>query len=103
MENLQVVDDIVEQAEHLVSRFYGDEETVFVFTADHGMSKIGNHGDGGTSNPPTTRTPTRPSYNPVSQTLTTLELLSSSGVKASEARFPTQTHPRMMGTPCPGI
>ena len=52
MENLQVVDDIVEQAEHLVSRFYGDEETVFVFTADHGMSKIGNHGDGGTLNPP---------------------------------------------------
>ena len=52
MENIKVVDDIVEQVERLVSRFYGDEETVFVFTADHGMSKIGNHGDGGTLNPP---------------------------------------------------
>ena len=103
MENLKVVDDIVEQAERLVSRFYGDEETVFVFTADHGMSKIGNHGDGGTSNPPTTRTSTRPSYNPVSQTLTTLELLSSSGVKASEARFPTQTHLHTIVIHCPGI
>jgi len=48
MENIKVVDDIVKRTERLVSQFYGDEETVFVFTADHGMSKIGNHGDGGT-------------------------------------------------------
>ena len=48
MENIKVVDDIVEWTERLVSRFYRDEETVFIFTADHGMSKIGNHGDGGT-------------------------------------------------------
>ena len=52
MENIKVVDDIVKQAERLVSEFYGDEETVFIFTADHGMSKIGNHGDGGTSGLP---------------------------------------------------
>ena len=52
MENIKVVDDIVKRTERLVSEFYGDEETVFVFTADHGMSKIGNHGDGGTSKPP---------------------------------------------------
>jgi len=47
MENIKVVDDIVKRTERLVSQFYGDEDTVFIFTADHGMSKIGNHGDGG--------------------------------------------------------
>ena len=45
--NIQVVDMIVRQAEALFTEFYGDEETAFVFTADHGMSVIGNHGDGG--------------------------------------------------------
>jgi len=47
MDNIRVVDDIVRQTERLMSEFYGDEETSYVFTADHGMSKIGNHGDGG--------------------------------------------------------
>jgi phosphatidylinositol glycan class N len=47
MDNIRVVDDIVRQTEQLMSEFYGDEETSYVFTADHGMSKIGNHGDGG--------------------------------------------------------
>ena len=56
MKNIKVVDDIVERTERLVSQFYGDEETVFVFTADHGMSKIGNHGDGGASKNPNTFT-----------------------------------------------
>lgn len=51
MENIKVVDDIVKQTERLVLEFYGDGDTVFIFTADHGMSKIGNHGDGGTSTP----------------------------------------------------
>lgn len=51
MDNIKVVDDIVKRTERLVSRFYGDDETVYVFTADHGMSKIGNHGDGGTLEP----------------------------------------------------
>ena len=61
MENIKVVDDIVGRTERLVSDFYGDEETVFVFTADHGMSKIGNHGDGGTSTRASERiTSTRP-------------------------------------------
>jgi len=56
MENIKVVDDIVNQTERLLSQFYGDEDTVFIFTADHGMSKIGNHGDGGTGgSEPTTR------------------------------------------------
>lgn len=47
MNNIQVVDDIVRETEKLFFDFFGDEETAFVFTADHGMSKIGNHGDGG--------------------------------------------------------
>jgi phosphatidylinositol glycan class N len=47
MNNIRVVDDIVRQTEQLMSEFYGHQETSYVFTADHGMSKIGNHGDGG--------------------------------------------------------
>lgn len=54
MNNIQVVDSIVRQTEELFSNFYHDEETSFIFTADHGMSKIGNHGDG---DPDNTRTP----------------------------------------------
>ncbi|KAH9482188.1 GPI ethanolamine phosphate transferase 1 [Psilocybe cubensis] len=54
MKNIQVVDSIVRETEKLVNDFYGDEDTAFIFTADHGMSVIGNHGDG---HPDNTRTP----------------------------------------------
>ncbi|KAF8840654.1 PigN-domain-containing protein [Paxillus ammoniavirescens] len=54
MNNIQVVDNIVRETEKLFLQFYDDEETSFIFTADHGMSKIGNHGDG---DPDNTRTP----------------------------------------------
>ncbi|KAH9915518.1 Phosphatidylinositolglycan class N-domain-containing protein [Fomitopsis serialis] len=54
MANIQVVDEIVHQVEQLFIDFYKDSETAFVFTADHGMSTIGNHGDG---HPDNTRTP----------------------------------------------
>ncbi|KAF5331414.1 hypothetical protein D9611_011869 [Ephemerocybe angulata] len=54
MNNIRVVDDIVQRAEALLSEFYGDDDTSFIFTADHGMSEIGNHGDG---HPDNTRTP----------------------------------------------
>ncbi|KAI6012879.1 Phosphatidylinositolglycan class N-domain-containing protein [Pisolithus microcarpus] len=54
MRNIQVVDNIVDEVENLVSHFYGDQETSYIFTADHGMSRIGNHGDG---DPDNTRTP----------------------------------------------
>ncbi|KAG6845535.1 hypothetical protein H0H87_007779 [Tephrocybe sp. NHM501043] len=54
MNNIRVVDSIVQQTETLINEFYNDQETSFIFTADHGMSVIGNHGDG---DPDNTRTP----------------------------------------------
>ncbi|KAF8204456.1 Phosphatidylinositolglycan class N-domain-containing protein [Mycena galopus ATCC 62051] len=54
MDNIQVVDDIVRRTETLLQQFYQDEDTSYIFTADHGMSTIGNHGDG---HPDNTRTP----------------------------------------------
>ncbi|KAK0480758.1 Phosphatidylinositolglycan class N-domain-containing protein [Armillaria novae-zelandiae] len=54
MNNIQVVDGIVKETENLISNFFQDKETSYIFTADHGMSVIGNHGDG---NPDSTRTP----------------------------------------------
>ncbi|KAF7421175.1 Glycosyl phosphatidyl inositol anchor synthesis [Pleurotus ostreatus] len=54
MQNIQVVDEIVEQTERLFSDYFRDDQTSFIFTADHGMSVIGNHGDG---HPDNTRTP----------------------------------------------
>lgn len=54
MRNIQVVDNIVQQLESLFSEHYPDGGTSFIFTADHGMSAIGNHGDG---DPDNTRTP----------------------------------------------
>ncbi|TDL27113.1 PigN-domain-containing protein [Rickenella mellea] len=54
MHNIEVVDNIVKRTELLLKKFYRDDETSYIFTADHGMSNIGNHGDG---NPDSTRTP----------------------------------------------
>ena len=49
MRNIQVVDGIVKDTENLLRNFFQDDETAFVFTADHGMSNIVNHGDGSKS------------------------------------------------------
>lgn len=61
MENIIHVDKITEEVERMLTDFYehddapeGTSGTAYVFTADHGMSVIGNHGDG---DPDNTRTP----------------------------------------------
>lgn len=54
LHNIKVVDKGVEEITRLVENFYNDGKTAFVFTADHGMSDLGSHGDG---HPDNTRTP----------------------------------------------
>ncbi|GLD94835.1 hypothetical protein PINS_up003460 [Pythium insidiosum] len=53
--NIALVDELVERIHALVEDFYDhDGATAYVFTADHGMSNKGAHGDG---DPANTRTP----------------------------------------------
>lgn len=54
LHNVKVVDQGVQEITKLVEDFYADDKTAFIFTADHGMSDWGSHGDG---HPDNTRTP----------------------------------------------
>jgi GPI ethanolamine phosphate transferase 1 len=54
LHNIKIVDQGVKEITSLIDDFYGDDDTAYVFTADHGMSDGGMHGDG---HPDNTRTP----------------------------------------------
>ncbi|KAL1962009.1 hypothetical protein VTN77DRAFT_653 [Rasamsonia byssochlamydoides] len=54
LHNIKVVDRGVQEITELIENFYNDGKTAYIFTADHGMSDWGSHGDG---HPDNTRTP----------------------------------------------
>ncbi|XP_057984008.1 GPI ethanolamine phosphate transferase 1 isoform X2 [Malania oleifera] len=50
LNNVKVVDHIAKRVYDLLEGYFKDNRTAYVFTADHGMSDKGSHGDGHPSN-----------------------------------------------------
>ncbi|XP_072973037.1 GPI ethanolamine phosphate transferase 1 [Typha angustifolia] len=50
LNNVKVVDQIAEGVYNLMESYFNDNQTTYIFTADHGMSDKGSHGDGHPSN-----------------------------------------------------
>ncbi|KAJ8775315.1 hypothetical protein K2173_020319 [Erythroxylum novogranatense] len=50
LNNVKVVDHIAERVYSILEDYYKDNRTAYIFTADHGMSDKGSHGDGHRSN-----------------------------------------------------
>ncbi|XP_027350925.1 GPI ethanolamine phosphate transferase 1 isoform X2 [Abrus precatorius] len=50
LNNVKVVDHVAQSVYNLVQDYFKDNRTAYIFTADHGMSDKGSHGDGHPSN-----------------------------------------------------
>ncbi|KAK1310423.1 hypothetical protein QJS10_CPA08g01633 [Acorus calamus] len=50
LNNVKVVDSIAEKVHNLMEGYFQDNQTAYIFTADHGMSDKGSHGDGHPTN-----------------------------------------------------
>lgn len=46
IDNLKYVDSEIEKIVEVVDSYYGDQDTAYVFTSDHGMTDWGSHGAG---------------------------------------------------------
>ncbi|CAI5439744.1 unnamed protein product [Caenorhabditis angaria] len=46
IENIRVVDDGIGKTAQLISEYFNDSKTAFIFTSDHGMTDWGSHGAG---------------------------------------------------------